>query len=275
MNENKYYVYGHYLEDGTLFYVGKGSGKRLKSTSRSKAWKDYTLGKDWYASIIEGNLTLNASLDLEKRLILATDSLINIRINTATKDIPAALSGLFTYSEDSPTCLVWTNDRIGSNGRVYYKAGDIAGRECQTSDGKSKRHILVIDGKQFFLHRVVYSLFYKLSTDKVIDHIDGNSLNNKIDNLREVSQFLNSKNTVRTCKSNTGVAGVSRTLRKKLNYNCYIASWYDMQSNLKSKEFSANKHGEEEAFRLACEWRKEQIRLLNEQGAGYTERHGT
>ena len=39
--------------------------------------------------------------------------------------------------------------------------------------------------------------------------------------------------------------------------------------------FSVEKHGNEEAFRLACEWRSEQIRLLNEQGAGYTERHGT
>ena len=274
MKEKTFYVYGHYLEDGTLFYIGKGSGKRLNSTSRSNTWKEYTAGKEWYARIIEDNLTLSRSLELEKSLILSNKT-INVRINTETKKIPISFSSLFSYSEISPTGLIWNEDRVGNNGRAYYKTGDVAGRECQTSDGKGKRYVLVIGGEQFFVHRIVYSLFYPISTERVIDHIDGNSLNNNISNLREVPQWINSKNTVRTCKSNTGVSGVTRTRRKKLNYNCYIASWYDINSNLKSKEFSANKHGEDEAFRLACEWRKEQIRLLNEQGAGYTERHGT
>jgi hypothetical protein len=43
----------------------------------------------------------------------------------------------------------------------------------------------------------------------------------------------------------------------------------------KSKAFSCLKYGDEEALRLALEWRDKTIKEINEQGAGYTERHGT
>ena len=42
-----------------------------------------------------------------------------------------------------------------------------------------------------------------------------------------------------------------------------------------SRCFTISKYGEQEAFRLAYEWREQKIKELNEQGAGYTERHGT
>jgi hypothetical protein len=53
-----------------------------------------------------------------------------------------------------------------------------------------------------------------------------------------------------------------------------MAQWYDLSGKKHSKSFSISKYGYEEAFRLACEARVEAIRLLNEQGAGYTEYHG-
>jgi hypothetical protein len=92
--------------------------------------------------------------------------------------------------------------------------------------------------------------------------------------LRQVTQQLNGRNLSNT-RSNTSVIGVSKIKRKHLNFEQYVASYYDMNGKLKQKEFSTFKTPKEEAFRLACEWRKEQIRLLNEQGAGYTDRHGT
>ncbi|WP_158080223.1 GIY-YIG nuclease family protein [Vagococcus martis] len=33
----RYYVYGHYTDDGTLFYIGKGSGGRLNNNNRNSA----------------------------------------------------------------------------------------------------------------------------------------------------------------------------------------------------------------------------------------------
>lgn len=47
--------------------------------------------------------------------------------------------------------------------------------------------------KKYYIHRLVYKVFGKepLSKDMVIDHIDGNRLNNHIDNLRQCTQQEN------------------------------------------------------------------------------------
>jgi len=169
---------------------------------------------------------------------------------------------LFNYRDGN---LYWA---VSPNPRI--KIGSITSQSVN-SDG---RKTVVVDKKRYLLSRIIF-LRQKGYLPDFIDHIDGNSLNNKVNNLREVSQMINAKNTSRTCKSNTGVTGVTCVIRKRLGFKQYIASWYNSDDKLTSKEFSSHKLGEEEAFRLACEWRKEQIRLLNEQGAGYTERHGT
>lgn len=44
--------------------------------------------------------------------------------------------------------------------------------------------------KDFMVHKLVYSLFnkdYQIEKGQVIDHIDGNKLNNQVDNLRKIS----------------------------------------------------------------------------------------
>ena len=275
LKDNKYYVYGHYtVKDNLLFYIGKGSGGRSTKTGRSKVWNEFVKNNEWYAKILHENLSSSEALRIEKELILSSD-VINTAVNNTTKQITAETLQWFRYDESSPTCLVWNKDVVGTTGRIYKKQGEIAGRLHPTSDLKNHRYVVVMQGSQMYVHRLVYALFNKISEDKVIDHIDGNSLNNKIANLREVSQMINAKNTSRTCKSNTGVTGVTCVTRKRLGFKQYIASWYNSEDKLTIKEFSSYKLGEAEAFRLACEWRKEQIRLLNEQGAGYTERHGT
>ena len=276
--ENKYYVYGHYTVEGDkLFYIGKGQGPRLKQTGRSKAWEDFTKVNAWYAKILHDGLDNKTAIEIEERLIISMkqEGLLNDRLGTATRTIPVEVLSNFVYSEESPTGLVWAKDVQGKNKRWYHRIGDIAGHEVNTSDLKGKKYSITIGKDSWLVHRIIYSLFYPLCSSRVIDHIDGNPLNNKITNLREVTQQMNARNTNRTLKSNTGVTGVTRTKRKRLNFNQYIASWYSHEGKLCSKEFSSYKIGETEAFRLACEWRKEQLRLLNEQGAGYTDRHGT
>ena len=273
--ENKYYVYGHYTKNGDkLFYIGKGSGDRATKTGRSKVWNEFVKNNEWYARILHENLSSSEALRIEKELILSSNT-INTSVNNSTKAITSEILEWFSYDESSPTCLVWKKDVVGKTGRIYKKKGDVAGRLHPTSDLKKKRYVVVMQGSQVYAHRIVYALFNQISQLKVIDHIDGDSLNNKISNLREVSQMINAKNTSRTCKSNTGVTGVTCVIRKRLGFKQFIATWRNLKDKMESKEFSTYKLGEQEAFRLACEWRKEQIRLLNEQGAGYTDRHGT
>jgi hypothetical protein len=78
-------------------------------------------------------------------------------------------------------------------------------------------------------------------------------------------------------RNNTsGVTGVffrQREISEK-TYSNWIAQWRSLDGKLKSKNFSADKHGYDEAFNLACEFRFNMIEQLNQQGAGYSEKHG-
>ncbi len=58
--------------------------------------------------------------------------------------------------------------------------------------------------QSFFVHRLVYDAFKKLSNNEklVIDHIDRNPSNNYIDNLREVTYSENNKNRTDNKKDN-------------------------------------------------------------------------
>ena len=269
---NKYYVYGHYFKnDNELFYVGKGSGKRLnKSSDRSSVWKAATFNKEWYAKIIAEFLSEEEALDLESKIISETQALVNVHMSMRTKDISDNLLSSVSYSKDSPTGLIWKKESVGINGRIYRKTGEVAG-VIKNEPNRPSRYIVKLKGESIFAHRLVWAIFNKLDSNMVIDHIDGNALNNKIENLRKITQELINRNITRKSKI-TGVVGVTVVERKRLNYPVFVASWYS-NGKLNLKEFSTNKQSKEEALRLAIEWRTNKIKELNEQGAGYTDRH--
>ena len=76
-------------------------------------------------------------------------------------------------------------------------------------------------------------------------------------------------NLGKTSRNKTGVTGVSFNKRD----NAYIAGWRADGEN-KRKYFSARMHGEEEAFKLACEYREKMIQELKDKGVYYGENHG-
>ena len=75
-------------------------------------------------------------------------------------------------------------------------------------------------GKFFhsFVHRVVWALCYDQVPTQTIDHINGDQLDNRIENLREVSMSENRLNMLLTWKPNkiTGVTGVVAVKRSFL-----------------------------------------------------------
>ena len=49
-------------------------------------------------------------------------------------------------------------------------------------------------GRQFMVHRVAWALYYNKWPEHTIDHINRDGTDNRIDNLRDVSQQVNNNN---------------------------------------------------------------------------------
>lgn len=185
---------------------------------------------------------------------------------------------LFVYDESSPSCLVWKDDRYRGpkHSQLFISKGDIVG-SLNILDGYWHVHVI---GKMFNAHNIVWRMFGNLQGNLDLDHIDGKAENTKISNLRLVEATTNMRNKDKYISNRSGVVGVCRRViksrHKSAASNAYwIAQWNDINYKTCSKTFPIAKLGENEAFRLAREYRTKMIEELNLQGAGYTDRHGT
>lgn len=62
-------------------------------------------------------------------------------------------------------------------------------------------------GTAFLAHRVIWKMVHG-TEPAVIDHIDGDGSNNRVSNLRSVTQLENNQNASRRTNNKTGVSGV-------------------------------------------------------------------
>lgn len=177
---------------------------------------------------------------------------------------------MIQYSEESPSGLVWA---VGGNrkivgGQVGYLKKQIRGvyeRSTWTT---------MIKYKSYLCHRLVWILHHgDIPEGMEIDHIDGNSLNNVISNLRCIDSLLNKRNRGPSLLNTTGVTGVIYWQDKKTGRSYYKAQWSDLKGKRRGKYFNISDYGDELAFHLASEYRRHQIDLLNLLNAGYTNRH--
>jgi hypothetical protein len=77
-----------------------------------------------------------------------------------------------------------------------------------------------IEGIRYLVHRLVWLFFHGVMPENMIDHIDGNRDNNRVENLREVTNAENLQNQTKAMNTNlTGFLGVSF----KPHFNKYIA----------------------------------------------------
>jgi hypothetical protein len=94
-----------------------------------------------------------------------------------------------------------------NNHRV--SAGDILGSTTSaTANGKAYARVKIAQ-KTYKLHRVIWFYMTKKWPTNFIDHIDGNALNNKWDNLREATRCENAQNKGGAVKARTGIKGLS------------------------------------------------------------------
>lgn len=86
--------------------------------------------------------------------------------------------------------------RLGEDGLLYWKTQSRNGRRDLTTpagNNASGYRQVKIDGVLYSVHRVVWLYHTGEWPKNTIDHIDGNKHNNRIENLRDVSQRVNSQ----------------------------------------------------------------------------------
>lgn len=140
------------------------------------------------------------------------------------------LINLFIYNEETGD-LIWK-----TRGEEYFKSkrghaiwnsrytGCIAGSVgTHGSNSSKKSYVKVsINKSMFYAHRIIYIIFNgSIDGDLEIDHINGNGLDNKIENLRLVSRVENLKNRRRCSINSSGFNGVSFDKKSK-KWHSYI-----------------------------------------------------
>lgn len=89
------------------------------------------------------------------------------------------------------------------------KTNQIAG--TTTKDGRSR---ICIDYKIYLLHRVIFAMHHGYMP-KFVDHIDGNTKNNRIENLRKATFNQNVQNSKIRINNKSGIKGISWDKNRK------------------------------------------------------------
>lgn len=156
-------------------------------------------------------------------------------------------------------------DVYGCKGKILImRKGDVVGGTY----GKRSKYLRVTClGKKFLLHRVVWHLHGNtVPQGFVIDHIDGDKTNNRVENLRCVPSQINSRN-LNSDKGRESKSGVLFIEDK--NGRCYYLAHWTEGGKLRTKTFSIRKFGIIEAMILATKFRDAKMTELNEKGYGY------
>ena len=130
--------------------------------------------------------------------------------------IPKDIGDYIAYSEESSTGLVWRVNRC-NRAKKGQEAGSFHSRGyC----------IIFFKYKRYNNHRIVYFLNTGIDPEeKLVDHEDGNKLNNKISNLRLATHKQNHHNRRKHNNNTSGVTGVhwdkrANKYRSGIDHNC-------------------------------------------------------
>lgn len=137
------------------------------------------------------------------------------------------------------------------DGKLFHKKDkgnfNCKGKECGTPNS-SKRLTTSIGTKSYLIHRLIF-LYHHGYLPKCIDHINGDYLDNRIENLRESTISENQWNCKKRTDNSSGYKNVYFDKSRKI--------WYtQFQVNGKSKRVGYFKN-KEDAIKLADIRRKE------------------
>ena len=125
------------------------------------------------------------------------------------------LHSVFDIDPSSPSGLRWKAERSENHFPSYRTYRSWHSQYAGTSAGfkgskkRSPYWKVRLNGSDWYVHRIIYAMHHGYHVTQQIDHIDGNGLNNRIENLREVSQFKNARNVRKYSRNTSGFTGVN------------------------------------------------------------------
>ena len=114
----------------------------------------------------------------------------------------------------------------GSSGKLYNPEKEItAVANAYLTVGITDSNGLM---KVFKVHQIIYFMVSGIEPLQIVDHIDGNPLNNKFDNLRLTTESGNNRNRGMSSRNTSGYVGVS--------WNKGAGKWMAMASDNNNKK---------------------------------------
>ena len=185
-------------------------------------------------------------------------------------------SQFFYYDTSSKSCLKWNTTRYSAYGKKLevWPGKDVGTlSDVKNGDNKAWKVSLNITGKysHYAVHRIISVMHGNKVNDSVIDHINGVSADNRIENIRVTTQAINSRNCKVASNCPYGISGIG--FQQDIHGNMYFTADYSYNGKRKKRCFPIKRLGYMEAFKQATIYRQKVISTLNKNGAGYTERH--
>lgn len=262
--QNRYYVYLHKTLDGVVFYVGKGTGDRKEAKNgRTATWK--RVAKNGFTvEVYKDNLSdIDATLLEDSLIVKPSDcwELVNKqRSNTKIDYAKYDWHAVFIYDETSPSCLRWRFDNKYIN-HSKRRGDSFAG--YINSNGKYKRYKVSYKGTEYLAHRIIYQMFHGgVCNDLVINHIDTNSLNNKLSNLEMVTTAENNRKTEKQVHLSDKVGVRETNYKGSLSAHVYYS---DINGKKVSKKFNYSTYGKDIAWLLARKYREDMVALVQQE----------
>lgn len=142
--------------------------------------------------------------------------------------------------------------QINEIGEVYNK------KTSKLCKQKKERHgymTVSIKRRNMSVHKLLLSSFTLIPTaDHMVDHINGLRDDNRLENLRWVTNSENQQNAKLGNKNNSGIKGVRLKPVKCNGIEYYYWIGYIKHQG---KSYEKNFPNTDEGFDLACKWRKE------------------